>query len=149
MVSLLRTLLVVLLALPAVALPPGVSLEWCRCWNVDCGCSIFEDADAVSASGSATSCDCERKSQRDERPMRVDVEGTSCPSCPSLEAGDFEPGLESAKAVASLGPLACAEHRTGPPSATLLHVTRFVSGRAPPGSVRPPGLLPGTQPLLR
>ncbi|MEM9382013.1 MAG: hypothetical protein AAGB93_18805 [Planctomycetota bacterium] len=160
MVSFLRTLLVVLLALPAIALPPGVTLEWCLCWNADCchgdlgAADPSQDADACCEHlGGGACCGGAPSAQGDgpgEEPTEQDSAcGTSCPSCHSLEAGEFEPGLQSATASLAIPALAAVARRADPPVVTLSRVGRYVAGRAPPGAVRPAGLLPGTLPLLR
>ena len=154
MTSFVRTLLVVLLALPATALPPGVTLEWCLCWTAECCCDDHEEAPLDAAPcrehlGDASCCGGAPAVPSDE-PEEDDVaQRTSCPSCHSLEAGDVELGLESTTASLDAAPLAVFVRLAESRVVTLSRAFRFVAGRAPPGAVRPAGLLPGTLPQLR
>ena len=164
--SLLRTLLVVLLALPSIALPPGVTLEWCLCRSPACGCTdLDERADAFlksedtcctdhSASGTtevAGECCCSSDvpaDPQDDRSEGGSLESSSCPCCQSVDIGYFEPGLEPAEPLPQIAPPIALARPAASPARALRSEGRFVANRAPPGVVRPAGLLPGTLPLL-
>lgn len=148
MVSFLRTLLAVLLALPAVAIPPGMTLEWCLCSRSAC-CSPDRGADDDACAEVEVTCCGTPIAPCDDRSDGETLEKSSCPSCQSVDVEPFEPGLESAKASLEIAPPAAIAQRAEPPAPMLSRVVAFVASRAPPGAVRPAGLLPGAQPLLR
>jgi hypothetical protein len=132
--SFLRTLLILLLAIPSAAVPQGMSLDWCLC------------IEAQSACCGVTCCEPETHAEVSS----CAHQGTpDCAGCHTIEVDPFELGLESEGFV--LPPIVptfigtVIEHAPVQITPTSL----FGSGRAPPGVVRPTGLLPGVLPLRR
>lgn len=120
-----RLKLLLLLLVPALALPRGVELAWCLCPDRAAEC-------CVECCGPAGETD-------------VDPAGADC--CKSIEVDDFEEWVPSDEAPALPPLLAAPDARA---TAVLRPATlrgRRGVGRAPP-HVTPPGLLPGVAPLL-
>ena len=134
MTSFLRTFLILLLALPAAALPQGMSLDWCLCMEPQAACC-------------GVTC-CESEAPPADSPCAN--QGTpDCAGCHTIEVDPFQPGLESEGFV--LPPIVpiCRGVVMPRPSAHVTPSSPQGSGRAPPGVVCPAGLLPGVLPLLR
>ena len=134
MTSFLRTFLILLLALPAATLPQGMSLDWCLCLEPQAACC-------------GVTC-CETQVPSPDQP-EADQGTLDCAGCHTIEVDPFEPGLESEGFVlprlvpAFVGVVIL----TAPVQITSASLQG--SGRAPPGVVRPTGLLPGVLPLRR
>ena len=114
----------ILLLVPALAVPRGVILDWCLCFDAELECcnSCCDD------DGEAT------------------TKFSDCDGCKSIEVDDFQEALCPAPVEVPSPVLALA-----PPSVSLPMGEWFadedVEARAPPEALIPPGLRPGTRPL--
>jgi hypothetical protein len=121
MTPITRAKLLLLLLVPALAVPRGVVLGWCLCVEPTAPC--------------CTSCCCEDETSGND----------DCASCKSIEIEDFDellsegaPELPILQRIASLP----ASFQLDPAAA----LERTLGARAPP-PVTPPGLRPGAAPL--
>lgn len=143
MASSLRTLLILILAIPSVALPQGLPLDWCLCPGV-LGSNTGPSCCAPSCC--QTTC-CEAP---DSDPLGGrEACDEDCEGCHSIEVDRVDPGIEPQEP--ELPAFVLVRLRGAADALPVVHARRVVhaDGRAPPGAVRPPGLWPGVLPLRR
>ena len=135
----LRHLVLLALALPGLLAGRGANL-------VVCYCDIDVDRCALEAAPSGA-CDAGCCAPEEEREDGPTVEAAPCPGCHHLSVDEVDLALTVEHSVA----LAPAPAATRAPVADgpdiRLRNARPPIGRAPPGVVRPPALLPGVLPL--
>jgi hypothetical protein len=139
-----RTLLILLLALPAVLVPRGVGLDWCLCGVVACGPAASEQLERACCADTQPAC-C---SGAPERTGSVYAHPTDCACCKRLEVQDFDEVQAGAPPAPGVALIVCAPQPPPVAPAPVVPRAERVSLRAPPAAVTPAGLLPGVRPLL-
>lgn len=138
----LRLHLLLLLTLPALLVPRGLELGWCLCSVAERAgcCAHVEEAPARSTG-------CCAVEDHDSTPRAESRGALDCPGCRSIELEDFEEFLVTPAAPELPTPALVTGGAERETAVTVASRAFRAPLRAPPGAVRPPGLLPGTAPL--